>query len=142
MEFWNYYGIVGIMIMLLTLVVMICEYVDRDEKAVSLKCSNLTENWGVLCRFKYRHRWVQILACICVAISIILILIVSAGPYYDKVHQSLKAPFAYTYVLLVTVVFTYLWMLIVRTLKFLLLMLAYVLFWCYCWVLGFDTTKI
>ncbi len=139
-QFWNYFGFVGIAIMMLTLVVIICEYVDRAIANPSLS-DDVFDFW-IPARFQYKHRWVQIIARLCMAVSVILILIISAGPLYDELHQSLKAPFAYSYVLFECAVAVYLWMQIVRILGFLLLMLAYVLFWCYCWVLGFDTNRI
>ena len=141
-QLWNYYGFVGIAIMLLMLVVMICEYADRDEVAVKLNYPSMSDDEGlgflVPAWFEYKHKKVQLLARSCVVLSIILILFVSTGAYYADVHENLRAPFAYTYVLFWTVVYTYLWMLAIRLIGFLLKLLFYIFLGMIEWIFGTD----
>ena len=140
-QFWNYFGFVGIAVMVLTLVVMICEYVDCDETVSRTKHPTLDDDgfdFWVPARFEYKHTWVQTLARSCFALSFVLMLIVATGPLYDLARQDLRAPFAYLVALVYTAVLVYLWMQAIRLFVFLLMMLLYLILWLIEWIFGTD----
>ncbi|MBR1756559.1 MAG: hypothetical protein IJ738_03205 [Alphaproteobacteria bacterium] len=141
-QFWNYFGFVGIVIMMLTFVVMICEFVDRDKVAIALNQPGLSDQDGfdfwLPAHFVYKHRKVRILARACMAISVMLMLVVAAGPMYDLTHQDLRAPFAYLMALVYVTILVYLWMQAIRVIRFLLLMFFYFLLWIAEWVFGTE----
>lgn len=140
-QFWNYFGFVGIAIMMLTLVVMICEYADCDEAKSKMKHPALADdgfNFWIPAWFEYKHTWVQTLARSCFALSVVLMLIVAAGPLYDLTHQDLRAPFAYLVALGYATASVYLWMQAIRLVVFLLMMLLYFILWSIEWIFGTD----
>lgn len=141
-QFWNYFGFVGIAIMVLTFVVMICEFVDRDKVTIALKQPRLSDqdgfNFWLPAQFMYKHPKVRILARACMAISVMLMLVVAAGPMYDLTHQDLRAPFAYLMALVYATILVYLWMQAIRLFVFLLMMLLYCILWLIEWIFGTD----
>lgn len=141
-QFWNYFGFVGMVIMMLTFVVMICELVDRDKVAIALKQPGLSDQDGfdfwLPAHFVYKHPKVRILARACMVTSVILMLVVAAGPMYDDAHTSLRAPFAYLLSFCMAALLIYLWMQAIRVIRFLLLMFFYFLLWIAEWVFGTE----
>lgn len=141
-QFWNYFGFVGVAIMVLTLVVMVCEFIDRDKVAIALKQPGLSDqddfDFWLPAHFVYKHPKVRILARACMVTSVILMLVVAAGPMYDLTHQDLRAPFAYLVALVYATILVYLWMQAIRLFVFLLMMFFYFLLWIAEWVFGTE----